>query len=283
MATDRITKFYNLWRKMKCTYKKYNEEHPDSKITFFEDWNEYYHFEKWCIDQCNGDMSLFFVRLNEKDGFNPENCRFLNSTDARKLKAKNTIKLTYHGKTLSLTDWERETCIPRHVLSYRLNAGWNIDDIFKVPLASENYSNDKTDSQRLYMIWKSMRERCYTKSCKKYKDYGLKGIKLCDDWYNDFHSFEKWALQNGYKKDLTIERKNVNKDYCPENCTWITVEAQAKNRSNNHKITYNDRTMILQDWADEVGIDSATIRRRLKSGWSIEDALFTPKMKNQYK
>lgn len=54
MATDRITKFYNLWRKMKCTYKKYNEEHPDSKITFFEDWNEYYHFEKWCIDRCNG-------------------------------------------------------------------------------------------------------------------------------------------------------------------------------------------------------------------------------------
>ena len=283
MSKDRITKFYNLWRRIKSTYKKYNKEHSESQITFFEDWNEYYQFEQWCINQCNGDMSLFFVRLDENEGFNPENCKFMNSTDARKLKAKNTVKLTYNDKTLSLTDWARETGIPRHVLSYRFNAGWSVNDIFNVPLASKNYSINKTDSQRLYMIWKAMRERCYTKSCKKYKDYGLKGIKLCVDWYNDFHSFEKWAIENGYEKDLTIERKNINKDYCPENCTWISLKEQAKNRSNNHKITCNGKTMILQDWADEVGIDSATIRRRLKSGWSVEDALFTPKKKNQYK
>ena len=228
-------------------------------------------------------MSLFFVRLDESKGFNPENCKFMNSTDARKLKAKNSVKITYDGKTLSLTDWERETGIPRHVLSYRLNANWSVEDIFNTPLASNDYKTDKTDSERLYMIWKSMRERCYTKSCKKYKDYGKKDIKICDKWYNDFDSFKKWALENGYKKDLTIERKNINKDYSPENCTWITVKEQAKNRSNNHQITYNGKTMILQDWANEVGLDSATIRQRLKNGWSVEDALFTPKKKNQYK
>ena len=191
MSKDRITKFYNLWRKIKSNCKKYNEEHLNSQITFFEDWNEYDHFEKWCIDQCNGDMSLFFVRLDDNKGFNPENCRFMNSTDARKLKAKNSVKITYNDKTLSLTDWERETGIPRHVLSYRLNANWAIDDIFNIPLASENYKNNKTDNQRLYTIWKAMRERCYTKSCKKYKNYGLKGIKLCDDWYEDLLAYKK--------------------------------------------------------------------------------------------
>lgn len=283
MSKDRITKFYNLWRRIRMQYKKYNEEHFDSQITFFEDWKDYFHFEKWCIEQCNGDMSLFFVRLDEQKGFNPENCRFMNSTDARKLKAKNSVKLTYNGKTLSLADWERETDISRHVLAYILNANWAVDDIFNVPLASENYKTDKTDNQRLYTIWKSMRERCYNTSCKKYKNYGLNGIKLCQNWYNDFHTFEQWALKNGYKNNLTIERIDINKDYSPENCKWIPLEEQAKNRSNNHKITYNGKTMILQDWANEVGLDSATIRRRLKAGWSIEDALFTPKKKNQYK
>ena len=128
-----------------------------------------------------------------------------------------------------------------------------------------------------------MKQRCQNKNNPKYKNYGAKGICVCEEWKNNFQAFKQWAKENGYEKDLTIERKNINKDYCPENCTWISLKEQSKNRSNNHQITYNGKTMILQDWANEVGISSTTIRKRLKSGWTVKDALFTPVEKKHKK
>jgi len=74
---------------------------------------------------------------------------------------------------------------------------------------------------RLYRIWRSMKSRCYNPNHNSYKYYGGKGIKICDGWKNDYLAFKSWALANGYKDDLTIDRINPDGNYCPKNCRWI--------------------------------------------------------------
>ena len=91
---------------------------------------------------------------------------------------------------------------------------------------------------RLYPLWKSIKYRCYNKNSKSYKDYGGRGIKMCDEWLNNPKAFCDWAINNGYKEDktdkgvnvLTIDRIDVNGDYCPENCRFVTNEVQARNK-----------------------------------------------------
>lgn len=103
---------------------------------------------------------------------------------------------------------------------------------------------------RLYPLWKSIKYRCYNKNSKSYKDYGGRGIKMCDEWLNNPKAFCDWAINNGYKEDktdkgvnmLTIDRIDVNGNYCPENCRFVTNEVQAKNKRNS--ISEEDRYRI---------------------------------------
>lgn len=80
---------------------------------------------------------------------------------------------------------------------------------------------------RLYTIWSNMKTRCTNPNVRSYADYGAKGINVCDEW-QDFQNFANWARTNGYKDNLTIERKNIDGNYCPENCEWITSSENSK-------------------------------------------------------
>lgn len=241
---------------------------------------DYRNFKNWCIEQCNGDESQFLVRIDKMKDYCPENCLFMPATEARKFNATKTIKISYNNKELSISDWERETGIPRSVIAYRFSHGWDVEKIFTTPVKSTNL-DDKDDKKRLNEIWKTMKQRCYNPNNEKYKTCGAKGICVCDEWKTDFHAFETWAISNGYEKSLTIMRIDLNKNYSPNNCKWATLQEQAKNRSNNHMIEYNGEKMTLEDWSRKVGISSPTIRRRLKAGWSVKDALFTPTSKKK--
>ena len=92
------------------------------------------------------------------------------------------------------------------------------------------YTKHGMVGKRIYVEWNSMKSRCFNPNNKSYSRYGGRGITVCDEWKNDFEAFQKWALENGYTDELTIERKDVNKGYSPDNCCWITAQEQAKNR-----------------------------------------------------
>ena len=127
----------------------------------------------------------------------------------------------------------------------------------------------------LYQAWINMKARCLNKKHKAYDDYGGRGICVCDEWINDFNSFMNWANINGYDKTLTIERINVNGDYCPDNCSWIPMSDQLKNKRNTVRLSLNGDTRIISDWSTITGIGRHTIHCRIKRGWSAEKTLTT--------
>lgn len=112
--------------------------------------------------------------------------------------------------------------------------------------------------------WRSMKDRCYNPKNVAYKDYGGRGITVCDEWKNDFLSFKKWALSNGFSEDLTIDRIDVNGNYEPSNCRWVTFAVQSRNKRNNHYVFYKGKKMILTDAANTIGISPSALGRRLK-------------------
>lgn len=130
-------------------------------------------------------------------------------------------------------------------------------------------------NDRLYGIWKTMKTRCFNPNCEKYRNYGGRGITVCDEWKEDFQAFYDWAIANGYSDELTIERNNVNGDYTPENCCWIKLEEQARNKTTNIRLEYNGETHILAEWSKITGISESELSYRVKSGWSVEKTLTT--------
>ena len=129
---------------------------------------------------------------------------------------------------------------------------------------------------RLYGIWNNMKNRCNNPNIKKYETYGGRGISVCKDWENSFLNFYIWSMNNGYNKDLTIDRIDVNGNYEPNNCRWVTNKEQARNTRRNRVLTYNNETHCVSEWAEIKNIKPSTLLRRLDLGWSIEKALNTP-------
>lgn len=141
-------------------------------------------------------------------------------------------------------------------------------------LLARNSNTIHGDSHtRLHNIWSGMRARCYNPNEPRFELYGARGITICDEWRNDYVAFRRWALENGYKDSLTIDRVDNDGPYAPWNCQWTTQKAQSNNTRRNHIVSAFGRTQTIAQWSEETGIAQATIRRRLKLGWSAEDAL----------
>lgn len=112
---------------------------------------------------------------------------------------------------------------------------------------------------RLYRIYKLMKDRCYNLNNPKFKDYGGRGIQICEEWLKSYNNFYTWAINNGYSENLTIDRTNVDKDYSPDNCTWLPFSLQGLNKRNTIKLTYKGETKPLVKWAKELNINYATL------------------------
>lgn len=125
----------------------------------------------------------------------------------------------------------------------------------------------------LHKVWASMRERCNNPKAKSYRYYGARGIKVCKRW----DSFEHFMADMGPRpKGASVERKDNDLGYSPDNCRWATDYEQAQNTSRTRKLTAGGRTMTISNWCRELGGTSALIHGRLKRGWTEEAACLIP-------
>lgn len=126
-----------------------------------------------------------------------------------------------------------------------------------------------------------MKQRCYCATHDNYENYGQKGVTVCEEW-QEFKPFYDWAMANGYREDLTIDRKENDKGYSPENCRWASLKEQANNKRDTHRITYMGETHTLAEWAEKVGVSYDTLYTRIfRYGWSEEKALTSPSQQHK--
>lgn len=135
----------------------------------------------------------------------------------------------------------------------------------------------------LHYIWAGMKQRCYNPNNKAYKNYGGRGIRICEEWH-EFKNFLKWATETGYydnnERKCTIERIDVNENYCPENCKWISIEDQWKNtREERQRIKYDGKEWLISELCKKYKVPYSTLKSRIDRNWDIEKALFTPKLR----
>ena len=136
---------------------------------------------------------------------------------------------------------------------------------------------------RLYRTWKHMKGRCNNPNDSRYKRYGARGIKVCEEWDSSYEEFKKWAVESGYRDDLTIERINVNGPYEPSNCCWISKSEQSKNKEETLYVTFNGEKLRLVEWAERLGVSYYTLHKRIKYlGFSPEQALSRAIVEHKY-
>ena len=116
---------------------------------------------------------------------------------------------------------------------------------------------------KIAYIFSGMKQRCYNPNNKNFTDYGGKGIGICEDWLNNPKSFEDWAISHGYENDLTIDRIDSNKNYCPDNCQWIAIEENSR-RANANFIEVDGKTLSGTQWAETLNFGQNTINKLVR-------------------
>lgn len=184
-----------------------------------------------------------------------------------------------HGKVRWNCKCDCENEVIRNADSLRKNNVHSCGCYRIEKLNEHSFTHGKSET-RLNNIWRGMKQRCLNPNNPAYKNYGGRGIMVCEKW-QEFQPFYDWAMANGYKDDLTIDRINVSGNYEPSNCRWADTKTQSNNTRRSHYISYKGKTMTLTQWANKLNMNKGTLTRRLNSGWSIEEA-FTKQLKGTY-
>jgi hypothetical protein len=138
-------------------------------------------------------------------------------------------------------------------------------------------------STPLYFVWAQMRYRCLNESNSDYPDYGGRGIRYCNDW-DLFEKFDEWAIDSGYKDGLILDRIDVNGNYEPNNCRWVTDLDSSRNKRNNIVIQAFGESKKIHEWLKDSKCKVPThkiLYERIKNGWESEKAISTPKIGNR--
>lgn len=218
-------------------YKEYGAK----GIKVCEEWHNRDNFRKWCNE--NGYVKgLRINRIDSTKDYSPENCIFAN----KNCKVKN-------GES-----------------QYRKNIRLQNELNRKMYNLPKNHC--KT---RLYRIYNAMHRRCENPNNESYKNYGGRGISVCEQWSGKlgFFEFYKWSMENGYSDNLTIDRINNDKGYSPENCRWTTNEIQTNNRRCSIKFLYKGTQQTLSEIAKKENIKYQLLYSRIKKGISLNNSI----------
>lgn len=156
--------------------------------------------------------------------------------------------------------------------SYSLRVGYGVQcENCKRKTISQKNSKKQKYSKQLYYCYTNMKTRTTNKKQDVCNRYVNRGISICDEWKNDYYSFEKWALENGYKDGLTIERINNNGNYEPNNCRWASKEEQANNRRTNKFLEYNGEMDTMANWSKKLNIPYHNIQKMIQKGKTLQE------------
>lgn len=144
--------------------------------------------------------------------------------------------------------------------------------VVKDRISQLNRTHGQTGT-RLYRIWCAMKSRCNNPNFWEYRNYGGRGIRVCDEWNDDFSSFKTWASLNGYTNEMSIDRINNNLGYSPLNCRWIPKSEQSSNRRNSIYISAYNKTLSAREWSVRLGLSYSTIVYRYHQGLAPEEIL----------
>lgn len=117
---------------------------------------------------------------------------------------------------------------------------------------------------KLQNVYYSMKTRCCNTKSRPYHNYGGRGIAVCCDWLASFSNFKNWAVKSGYREGLTLDRIDVNGDYCPENCRWVPMKTQQNNKRTNIRLTCKGKTLTLSEWSEALGIPYNCLLTRVR-------------------
>ena len=149
----------------------------------------------------------------------------------------------------------------------------------KDAVSKANTTHGLSDS-RVYRIYQHMIGRCTNPKEAGYEFYGGRGIKVCQGWLDSFEEFAEWAFKNGYADNLSIDRIDVNGNYCPENCRWATNKEQANNQRRNRILEYKGEELTMSEMADKYNVPYNLLDSRIFRGWSVAEAIETPRKEN---
>lgn len=144
---------------------------------------------------------------------------------------------------------------------------------YNIEQLSKNKKMHGLYGSRIYNIYRAMIDRCYNHNAKRYQDYCGRGILVCKEWKENVESFKEWALNNGYKDNLTIDRIDNNGIYEPNNCRWTTMKEQGNNRRNSKLYSLFGKDKTLSQWCEIYNKKYELVKGRMRIGWSLEKTL----------
>ena len=258
------SRVYRMWNQMNqnCYNPKnyYYGIRGALGIKVCDEWNEYKPFCDWALT--NGyDEKLTLERIDKTKDYSSDNCRWSTTMEQNNNHRRNRL-LTYQDKTQTITNWARELGLSSHtVLAQRIDAKLPKHLVF-FPGRLVSDVTGKTNIEKLKSIWSRIKQRCLNPRNTQYKNYGAKGIKVCDSWL-DYCNFKLWAESNGFNEKLALIRKDFNKDYCPENCFWADGKLSTKNNVRSSLYTYEGETHTISDWARKLNISPEAFAKRM--------------------
>jgi len=261
-------RLYNIWGGIRdrcnCSTSGHYGDYGGRGIFVCEEWSIFQNFSDWA--KVNGYTDyLTLERKNNNLGYSPDNCKWATQKEQCN-NTRRSRKLTYNGKTQTITQWAEELNIRVSTIQGRINRGASNEQIF-FPGSLQKRTGKKVYKDyrdRLMRIWSGIKSRCLCPTSSGFMNYGGRGIKICDEWLV-FSVFRDWALNSGYDKSLTIDRKDNTGDYTPENCRWATKKEQQNNTRITRLLEYNGITLCLSDWAKELNISNGAFYKRLKT------------------
>lgn len=163
------------------------------------------------------------------------------------------------------------------VLGIHLRSGHTAScGCLRADVSRDGFTTHGMTNTRLHTIWKNMKERCNNERRDDYALYGGRGIAVCDEWRDSFMDFYTWAMRSGYEDGLTLDRIDVNGNYSPSNCRWVTQKDQCNNTRKNINVSIGNETHTLKQWCEILNLKYGTIASRVSRGWPADKALTTP-------